>query len=106
MPPIFSDLNSYSNLLTDLLFLLILCLQLVLQELCLNISEIGTSLAWQRQRLCTSNTGGMGLIPGWGIKIPHAAWHIQNKQTSGKKAPKTHKNISEIAYLSVTLRKA
>ena len=25
--------------------------------------------------VCTSNAGGMGSIPGWGTKIPHAAWH-------------------------------
>ena len=31
-------------------------------------------------RLCTSNAGGMGLIPGWGTKIPHAAQHSQKKK--------------------------
>ena len=33
---------------------------------------IGTSLAVQWLRLCASNAGGMGLIPGQGIKILHA----------------------------------
>ena len=30
------------------------------------------SLALQWLRLCTSNAGGVGLIPGWGAKIPRA----------------------------------
>ena len=32
-----------------------------------------TSLAVQWFKLCTSTARGMGLIPGWGTKIPHAA---------------------------------
>ena len=32
-------------------------------------------------RLCTSNAGGAGLIPGQGTEIPHALWH-------GQKTPK------------------
>ena len=32
----------------------------------------GTSLAVQWLRLCASGAGGAGLIPGWGLKIPHA----------------------------------
>ena len=28
-------------------------------------------------RLCTSKAGGVGSIPGWGTKIPHAAWYSQ-----------------------------
>ena len=35
------------------------------QELCI----LGTSLAVQWLRLCISNTGGMGFIPGQGTKI-------------------------------------
>ena len=35
----------------------------------------GTSLAVQWLRLCTSNAGGGGSIPGQGTKIPHATWH-------------------------------
>ena len=27
----------------------------------------------------TAQSGGMGSIPGWGTKIPHALWHGQNK---------------------------
>ena len=33
----------------------------------------GTSLAVQWLRLCASNAGGTGSIPGQGTKIPHAA---------------------------------
>ena len=36
-----------------------------------------TSLGVQWLRLCTPNAGGMGLIPGWGTKIPHATQHGQ-----------------------------
>ena len=32
----------------------------------------GTSLVIQWVRLYASTAGGMGLIPGWGTKIPHA----------------------------------
>ena len=40
----------------------------------------GTSLVVQWLRLQASNTGGMGLIPGWGTKIPHAlVWPKKNK---------------------------
>ena len=39
----------------------------------------GTSLAVQWIRLCTSTAGSVGLIPGQGIKIPHAAWWLQPK---------------------------
>ena len=38
---------------------------------------MGTSLAVQCLRLCASTAGGIGSIPGWGTKIPHAAWHGQ-----------------------------
>ena len=31
---------------------------------------MGTSLVVQWLRLCPSNAGGMGLIPGWGTRIP------------------------------------
>ena len=38
---------------------------------------LGTSLAVQWLRFHASTAGGMGLIPGWGTKILHAAWHSQ-----------------------------
>ena len=37
-----------------------------------DIRKIGTSLAVQWLGLCASTAGGMGSIPGWGTKIPHA----------------------------------
>ena len=40
-----------------------------------NIAQEGTSLAVQWLRLCGSNAGAMGSIPGWGTKIPHAVQH-------------------------------
>ena len=39
-----------------------------------------TSLAVQWLRLCVSNAGGVGLIPGQGTKIPHTAQHSQKKK--------------------------
>ena len=36
---------------------------------------IGTSLMVQWLRLQAANAAGMGLIPGQGTKIPHAARH-------------------------------
>ena len=40
-----------------------------------------TSLAVQWLRLHASTAGGTGLTPGWGNKIPHAAWHGQKKKS-------------------------
>ena len=39
-----------------------------------------TSLGVQWLRLCTSNAGGAGSIPGWGTKIPHAVWCVQKQK--------------------------
>ena len=39
---------------------------------------LGTSLAVQWLRLCTSTTGGVGSIPSRGTKIPHATQRGQN----------------------------
>ena len=42
---------------------------------------MGTSLAVQWLRLGASNAGGMGSIPGWGTKIPHAvSWPKKKKK--------------------------
>ena len=40
----------------------------------------GTSLAAQWLRLCVSNAGGMGSIPGRGTKIPYTLCHSQKKR--------------------------
>ena len=42
----------------------------------------GTSLAVQWLRLHASTAGGVGLIPGWGTKIPHAMWRKKKKKKS------------------------
>ena len=39
--------------------------------------NLGPSLEVQWLRHCTSMVGGMGSIPGWGIKIPCATWYGQ-----------------------------
>ena len=39
----------------------------------------GTSLVAHWLRLCASNAGTLGLIPGWGMEIPHAAPQGQKK---------------------------
>ena len=46
---------------------------------------LGTSLAVQWLRLCTSNAGGIVSIPGQGTKIPHVTWHGQNNNNNNKK---------------------
>ena len=35
--------------------------------------------------MCYTSAGGSGLIPGWGTKIPHAAWSGQNNKILKKK---------------------
>ena len=41
---------------------------------------IENSLAVQWLELHASTAGDMDLIPGWGTKIPQAAWHGQKKK--------------------------
>ena len=43
-------------------------------QICYKFKFLGTSLAVHRLRFCASTTRGMGSIPGWGAKIPHAMW--------------------------------
>ena len=40
----------------------------------------GNSLAVQWLGLCASNAAGTGSIPGWGTKIPYAAWRGKKKK--------------------------
>ena len=49
----------------------------------------GTSLTAQWLRLQAFNAGGLGLIPGWGNKGPHAAWRGQNNKQTKKVPNKT-----------------
>ena len=46
--------------------------------------RLGTSLVVQWLGLWASTAGGVGLIPGWGTKIPHAAWHDQKLKNKYK----------------------
>ena len=52
----------------------------------------GTSLVIQWVRLYASTAGGMGLIPGWGTKIPHAVALPKGKNKQAKN-PNKHKTI-------------
>ena len=45
----------------------------------------GTSLMVQWLSLRVLNAGGVGLIPSWRTKIPHAAWHSQKNFLIKKK---------------------
>ena len=48
---------------------------LVIQE-----THIRDSRVVQWLGLCAHTAGGLGLIPGWGTKIPHAVWHGPEKK--------------------------
>ena len=47
-------------------------------------TDKGTSQVVQWLRLCTSTAGGMGLIPGRGTEMLHAAWRGQKKSKKSK----------------------
>ena len=46
-------------------------------------TELGTAPVVQRLRLCASNAGGMGLIPGQGTEIPHTSRCGKEKEKTG-----------------------
>ena len=46
----------------------------------LGIEVMFKALVVQWLRHCVLMAGGMSLIPGWGTKIPHAAWHVQKRE--------------------------
>ena len=48
------------------------------------MARIGTSLVAQLLRLHVSTAGGVGLIPGRGIKIPHAALDMAKNKPEKK----------------------
>ena len=48
-------------------------------------TELGSSPVVQWLRLCASNAGGMGLIPGQGTKILHASRCGKEKKKKKKK---------------------
>ena len=45
---------------------------------------LGTSLVVQQLKLCPSDAGGAGSIPGWRTKIPHALKYGQKKKKRKK----------------------
>ena len=47
----------------------------------------GTSLAVQWLRHHASTAGGMGLIPGWGTRIPYTMWPKGRKKKEDPEAP-------------------
>ena len=52
-------------------------------------------------RLCSSIARGSGLIPGWGIKIPHAAW----PKKTGRKFLELNNNENTTYQLKHFLKK-
>ena len=58
----------------------------------------GISLAVQCLRLHASNARGVGSIPAWGTKIPHASWYGQEKN----KIPSAgeHPGQPELSYIA------
>ena len=54
--------------------------------------DIGTTLAVQWLRLHAPTAGGMGSIPGWGTKVPHA---IQLGHSKKKDKNKIFVNIDK-----------
>ena len=40
----------------------------------------GSSLVVQWLELCAVTPEGPGSVPGWGTKIPQAAWHSQKRK--------------------------
>ena len=78
-----------------------------LQVLDMRGGQAETSLEVQWLRLCASYAGSIGLIPGWGTKIPHTTWHSQkiklkNKQTNIQSSLRIH---SDARYRRDTLNK-
>ena len=61
-----------------------------------NNDVLGTLLVAQWLRLQASTAGGMGSVPGQGIKIPHAAWWSQ--KVGGKKWMRMIKSIPSICW--------
>ena len=51
---------------------------------------LGSSLGFQWLGLCVSTAGGMGSIPGWGMKIPQTMWHGQKKKKKRTLIAKWH----------------
>ena len=64
----------------------------------LKVPCTGTSLVVQWLRLHAHKAGGAGSIPGWGTKIPHAAWNIQKITKKKKGCPSSTVKTSRRAF--------
>ena len=74
-------------------------------QLLIRKAQLGTSLVVQWLSLCTSTAGGVGLIPGQGTKIPHAAWPRQKKKKGAAiLGHKTYISFSFASLQSVSLK--
>ena len=62
-------------------------------------NESRTSLAVQWLRLHASTAGGLGSIPGWVTKIPHAHGAAKKKKTE-KKRKENHNEIPLYTHLN------
>ena len=60
------------------------------------LKTLGTSLVVQWLRLRASTVGGMGSIPVWGTKIPHAAQRVAKKIEEKKKPHKMLKSLNAL----------
>ena len=64
-------------------------------------ANLGASLAVQWLRRHASIAGGAGLIPGWGTKIPHAAWpknrRKKKKSKSSYQSPVSNPSVVPVA---------
>ena len=56
---------------------------------------MGTSLVVKQLRFHASNAEGMGLIPGWGTKIPHAEWWGQKKKKEREREKENKLNAQQ-----------
>ena len=62
---------------------------------------MGTSLAVQWLRLRAPTTRDVGLIPGWGTRIPHASRRGQRKKQENKKTEKMISRGEELEVLAL-----
>ena len=77
---------------------------LITRETRIRTTMSGNSLAVQWLGLCASVAAGLGLIPGWGIKIPqaHGMWCSQKKnKTYNEVSPFTSQNVHHWESLQI-----
>ena len=86
-----ADLEEIREVETNLRTNIILRLLLLVASLQAREATVGTSLAVQQLRRCTSTAGGAGSIPGRGTKILHATWQGQKFKNSKQTLPPPQK---------------